>query len=651
MTVWFGSRVYLHFHLEPMWHPMAKAYQDMAVSLNDGAPLGEINLSRIARNKWVTPVEPYKTETLPGDQHCQYRALDPGYGMIFAAARQIFFFVPDSQMRPVLLQLFFDFLTPFLLFATFYRWGWLAAVGSVVLYSVNSVFAVSAITAWSYYWDGLTAMLSMITLLWLYRLAREKRESRWPLVMLAIVLGVILGAGVWLRNSWFVFGIALLGMAAFSKTLRPWLIVAAVAFGILAGGMAVRSTELNGYPSLSTRMVWHTAFQGMGKFANPYGMEDNDLYVFSRSYQRDGIDFNYCDYNAHDLAIQEHVKALWQTDPEFIVRGIAQRIFGNVFLNFNFGHYPLWNYGVLAFAWLGMLLAVRAGGEMRMFAVISFVMFLLMCGAYAFVYYLFRQYSTPTQGLLLFCGVCVLGALGQGIAAVRNGTWRWKLPTWGRNNATAASLILGVSALGIMVLMLPPVQRYLTPNFPISLKADVKDGDLQAAKKMEEGLASLPPAKRAQFIEFVRQKTGSTNTQAFVKKHLKYAVFANTDGSQIPVFFVKKTSIDAHEVLLRASQSIQGVGFAQLSAYDLNRPSSWDGSEIRFRLLENNLLPPKTVEALLQEKFTEWNWKLMQRTDGEYLAKHTGTLCSPIRRQISQYFPDQCDDDVPAQPN
>ena len=671
MTVWFGSRVYLHFHLEPMWHPMAKAYEDMAVGMNDGGKLGEINLSRIARNKDVTPTEPYKTAAYPGDEHCQYRTLDPGYGVFFAAARQMVPFVPDSQLRPVVLQVFLDFLLPFLLFATFYRWGWFAAVGSVVIYSLNVVFAVSSITAWTYYLDGLTAMLSLIALLWLYRMAKKnatipaKAGNRWVLITLAVVLGAILGAGIWIRNSWFIFGVGMFILAAFSKTLRPWLLYAVVTFGIFAGGMFVRSSVLNGYPSMSTRMVWHTAMQGIGKYPNVYGIEDNDLYMFNRTYREAGAHFDYCNYNEHDKVIEKDFGDIWQHDRGFVIRGVIQRMFSNTFLNFNLGGYDFWNHGMLALAWLGMLCGLWVGGELGLVAGISFVMFMFMNVSYAFVYYLFRQYSTPTQAFLMFGAVAFIAAISQFVGRCMRGDGpKFKLSAFGINGPTLANLTFILTALVMVVVMIPPVQSYLTPPFPVSLQADMPEdivampdisADTSIAPKTSglvlEGLAdqinNLSPAKKQALMRDIKTRFHMNDVKEFANAHLKHFVFMNADGSMHPVWLSEHHSVDAHEVLVRAPRSIEGLGYTYAIGFDPNIPSSWSGNELRFALVKNTALPSARVRALLDEKFTEWGWKLTELPDHSFLAVHTSAVCSPMRRELTRFFPDQCDEHDP----
>lgn len=644
LAVWFGARVFMHYHFQIMEHAFTNVMHEMGVSLDEGHPIGEINVSRYIRNKNLGVDDIYDLKTQPGDTFCQFKTVDPGYGAVFAAARKIFFFMPDTAMRPVMLQLFLDALTVLLLYVTFYRWGWITAVFGSVLYGLHTVFAFSAATPWYHFWDGTTCTLGVLGLLWLYRLSKSA-TPRSLLIALAVAIGLVMGAGVWIRSSWFIFTPLLFGMCLFSKPMRPWIGVAFLSYAMLAVPMVMRATQLDGHLAYSTRMSWHTALQGLGRNPNPYGIEDNDLYLLTRTHDEQSVNYDMCDYSAQDRAIQEDYTNLWHRDPGFIVRSIAQRIFQSIFFNFDIEDVPFWNHVMLFLAWLGLVAGVWRRGDMRLLAVLSGVLYLVMNTAYSIVYYIHREYSHPTQMLLLFGAVVAMAGAEQ---LVRRAIAGWKSDDAQKEKISAANIVFVASAAVMLALLLPPVQKYLTPPRAISDHWDSPDGvGLFAYLDLRAGLGKLSPEQRDRFMEYVKsqvvQKPKEDPVFQFALAHLREITLTNTDGKTVAFWLNKDADTDVYEALSRAAKSISGVGYSAIAVFDPADPDSWNGRELRFTLLPNPWLSHGQVYELLHQKFAMWNWNLEYRADGQYFAFRKSSGCSVTRQQLQVFFNRQCE--------
>lgn len=650
-ALWFGTRVYIFNHYQradnPVQHPMTKIFHDMAISMDEGHALGEINVTRIMRNKEVKPTEPYPAEMKDGDEYRQFQTLDPGYGAVYWAARHIFYFIPDTLMRPVMLQLFLDAVILFALYFTFYRWGWLPGVAAGALYSLNIVFAHSAAVPWYYFWDGAVCVIAMIGILKLYRIAHDDDPPRLFLILTAILIGIALGCGVWIRSSWFIFAPILLLSCLFSKTLRPWLIYAFLAYALLAGAMVWRATTLSGELSYSTRMSWHTAFQGLGRHPNPYGFEDNDLYLFDRTQREHGLEYNLTSYAKEDDAMKEDFLALWQKDSGYIVRSISQRIFSNVFFNFNDVQQPFWNQGMLLLAFVGLLFGVWLLGELALISVLSAIMFGALNFGYGFVYYITREYAYATQMLLLFGVVVAVAGMVELARRLYNREWL----NFRDTRVNPANIVFAAGAGIMMLLCIPPVQQYLTPDQAISMHWDSPDKvGFIPILGLQYQIDQMPEAERDRFIKFAKSSI-TKNVDGppdpgyqFAAQHLRHVTFTNRDGKAGMFWIRQTTDDDAYQALTRATQSILGVGYDWITAFELNDPESWDGKLLKFKLLPNDLLPAERANELLIAKFANWNWELTPLEDGEYIALHTGKDCSDTRRQLSIYFSHQCGD-------
>jgi len=645
LVFWFGTRVYLVYNFQPMHHAMTKVFKDMSVSVDEGRPFGEINLGRVARNLDFSPKEVYKPAAEPGDHYCQFKTLDPGLGIIYMAANKILFFIPDTEMRIVCVQLLLDGLLVAFLYLTFYRWGWLPAVFAGVLYSSHSVFALSADTAWYHFWDGMVATWSMLLLLWIYRLAKAPEKMPRVIIVLAILLGLILSAGVWIRSGWFIFAPVLLGFCLFFKTLRPWIKYAFVVYMIFAAGMVWRASELSGHLTYSTRMSWHTAFQALGRYPNSYGLEDDDLYLFERSHREDGVNYNLCDYSREDQAMKQKFMALWHNNPGYIVHSVAQRMFSSIFGNFSDQGFQFWDHDILFAAWLGLMLGLWLGGEFQFFTLAAALMYLAINAAYSLVYYIHHEYSYPTQMMNIFGAIVATTGLCELVRRIIARDW----PRMDKDKIHPVTIGLLISALVAVILFLPPAQKYFSPNPIITYRWDTPPGMMASDyTQMLARMHALPVATRRHLIQFLKSHTSKKvpgpNEPLFqyAVGHLRKGNFTNLDGHTGEFWYSQKINVDTYEALARSAKSISGLGYDWISGFEIDRPGTWDGKELRFQLLPNLQLLSENVDRLLIDKFAIWGWTLQPLGGGKYLAIHTRDGCSDMRMQLAKYFNHQC---------
>lgn len=650
LSIFLYLRIYTYTSFQHLdytsTHPMTRVYQEMAVSMKEGHALGEINLDRFSRSKMGKPGEVYPIQAEKTDHYCQFKSLDPGYGAVFYAARELFKFTADNAARPVYLQMFVDLFLVLALYATFYCWGFLPAVVASALYCLNVIFALASATPWYHFWDGSFFAFSMLGLLWLYRLAKQEHPPNNLIAILAVVIGLLLGANVWIRSSWFIFAPIMMALCLFSKTLRPWVLAIFISFTLLASGMVMRSTALSGHLAYSTRMSWHTAFQALGRNPNIYGFEDNDLHLQERAKNVYGVNFNLCDFSEQDTIMKTDYMALLKKDPGFVTQSMAQRLFTNIFFNFNNDNNPFWNTGMLCLAWLGLLFALWQGGEWRLLVGLSAFMYLLINGSYALVYYVQREYAYPTQMLLIFGAVAAL----SGIMTMARRLWAGWRPTLITDKPNLSNIVFAITALAMMAVFIPPVQKYLTPVEPISFKWDSPDGiGLFAYMQLRHDLEELPPSQKQKFIAHVhtledghRPWKNNDVVLQFAINNLYHVTYTNKDGTFGTFWINKKNNLDTYEALSRSSKYILGVGYEWIRVVELGKPETWDGNHIHFKLFPNKSLPPDRVRELLTEKFNDWNWDLKKIAENEYQASYRGFQCSETRKQLAQYFNHQC---------
>ncbi|HRJ12755.1 MAG TPA: hypothetical protein PKW15_05885, partial [Alphaproteobacteria bacterium] len=275
------------------------------------------------------------------------------------------------------------------------------------------------------------------------------------------------------------------------------------------------------------------------------------------------------------------------------------------------------------------------------------IMFGAINSSYAFVYYITREYAFATQMLLLFGAVTAVA----GMVEVVRRLWAKEWLNFRDTQLNPALVIMVAAAFGLLVIMMPPVQNYLAPNETMSVKWDSPQGiEVMGLIGLQNQVDELPEKVRKELLSFMKSVTtkktpGPDDTVfQFAMQHLRQVTFTNSDGKPGIFWIHQSTDNDAFQALTRSTQSISGVGYEWISAFDIQVPESWSGQLLKFKLLPNKILPSERVDELLTQKFNQWNWKLTPLGEGEYRAEHTGGGCSATRQQLAQYFSKQCEE-------
>ena len=634
VVLWASSRsgYYVRYQTppQPLMHANYYTFHEMSVRMDEGAWLGNINLTRVSQRPFDRPYEPYDTVTPPGSTYCDYYTLDPGFGLIVHAARKLLPFLPDSYLRTLALQGIADLLTLALLYCTIAIWSWPAAVVGAGLYATNPVFGYVVTIAFYYFWDGLLAITVLMALVWIGRLGRTRRERGASIVALA-GLGALLGFGVWLRASWATYAPALFGTLLLARGVRRRMWVAVAAFVVIASPTFYRASRADGHFAASSRMLWHTAHQGLGRFPNPFGIEDDDAYQFDLAKAEYGVDYNYCSYRQQDEAMRDHYHKVWREDPVFVMRSVSSRVFENVFRNAAVPNaFPrLWNWGLLAVAFLGGIWLFIRGGERRIVAIAAAAVFVIACGAVGFVYYVNGNYANVTQ----VCLVVLAAGAGDFIAALRPANRR---PVSQRVNAIGRLIRRHRVALGVIVaaavaiaicLSLPPVQRFLTePRVTEGwvLPETPTTADLQA---FEKKWRALPAPRRDAFLTLVRSAVPSVSgaadelVKAYAAREFRIvrSYDATTGVERTPVWLAPRVAMAAFGALSKSASSILGWRDRSVVGFDLESPASWDGRLVRVRLEPPTEIAFSRVAQLMTGKFVRWGFQLREQQGDEFV--------------------------------
>lgn len=634
VVLWASSRsgYYVRYQTppQPLMHANYYTFHEMSVRMDEGAWLGNINLTRVSQRPFDRPYEPYDTVTPPGSTYCDYYTLDPGFGLIVHAARKLLPFLPDSYLRTLALQGIADLLTLALLYCTIAIWSWPAAVVGAGLYATNPVFGYVVTIAFYYFWDGLLAIAVFMALVWAGRFSRRSSERAACIASLA-ALGALLGFGVWLRASWTTYAAVLFATLLLSRPLRRNLWVAVAAFVIVASLPVYRASRAEGHFATSARMLWHTAHQRLGRFPNPFGIEDDDGYQFELAKAEYGVDYNYCSYRKQDEAMRDHYRKVFRADPWFVVRSVSGRIFENVFWNAAVPNaFPrVWNWGLLAAAFIGAAWLFLRGGERRMIALVAVALFATACGAIGFVYYVNGNYANFTQ----ICLVVLAAGAGDFVAALRPskrrpGLRRVKaIGRLARKHSTTLGVMLAATAAIGLCLSLPWVRDLLTrpratewwvaPNTPTTADLQVFDETWQA----------LPAPRREEFLKVVRSAVPplpgapGESVRAYAARELlvvrSYDVA--TGAVRKPVWLARRAAAPAFNALSRSSSSILGWKDRSVVGFDLDAPASWDGCLVRVSLEPTTGMAFSRVAQLMTVKFVRWGFQLREQQGDEFV--------------------------------
>jgi hypothetical protein len=583
----------------PLMHANYYAFHDMSVRLDEGARFGTINLTRVSRRPFDRPYEPYDTSTPPGSTYCDYYTLDPGFGLIVHVARKLFSGLPDTFLRTLALQGLADVLALALVYGTFAGWSWLAAVLAAGLYATNPVLGYVVTLAFYYFWDGLIAVAVLTTLVWIGRFSRRRRDGALVIIALA-VLGALLGFGVWLRASWATYAIVLFGALLLTRQVRRRAWVAIATFLIVAGPSVYRASRAEGHLATSARMLWHTAHQGLGRYPNPFGIEDDDLYQFDLAKAEYGVEYNYCSYRRQDDAMRDHYKKIWRADPWFVVRSVSSRVYDNLFWHAAApgSSQSFWNWGLPGLAFIGGIWLFLRGGERRLVAIAAAALFLVACGAIGFVYYINDNYANITQ---IFLIVLAAGA-ADFVAALAPA---WKRPrlraiaSLGRAHSIALASVLSATVAIAIVLSLPAARRFLSPPPPTEVWVEAQAPTSDDLRRFGE------------------------KWQAFAARELRVVRGYDFEArmSRPPVWVAREAAGPAFNALSKSASAVAGWRTRSVAGFEPDSPESWDGRLLRVELEPSTGLQQSRVEKLMIEKFNRWGFQLRERRGDEFVFR------------------------------
>lgn len=656
-VAWFSTRiVFLYAHQVPpnqTIHPNYFTFHEMSQSWNEGKKLGTIDMNRMLINGNHPITSDYIQYQDSKDEYCTYMSLDPGLAIIISAARNIMSFLPDSYLRLVSLQMILDGIMMFVIFFTFLRMGIVPAAVTTLVYGAHSVFAYQAIFPFQYFWEGWLFSVGVIAMIWARRASLEKRQIL-AIVLIALV-GLTAGFALWVRSTAVIAAIMFMGVFLTVPNLRRYSSVFFIVFALTIVPQVMRASSATGHFAISTRMSWHTAYQALGQFPNKYGLEDDDLYVFTKSQNDYGTKYNYCNYAAHDKAIQKAYINLWQKDPAFVTRAIISRVVNNIIFNFDLDA-P--GYLGLTFTLLGLLSLLYASlrrGEDG-FTVISMAMvYLGYCTAVGLVYYMGPPYANVTQLAILFTlPFIVKGAvsfvhddiLGEfSITAVM----QWVREQHAPIAKALFTVVLVSAAAGAMALALPPVRAYVFQKGAYqSTWASFQQPNREDNQKIAKGYDKLSPADQKRFMALVhktQRPTGDIRRDItfYIRDNYYTLVYLDhVDNTQKAIFTFGPQKVDSQAAMQAVTQSILGWKMNDVYGLNIADPQTWDGRTIHIKLDPTPEREGVDYQRLANEKFKRYNFDVTWLGPNELVAHHNGRGCDAMRAVMSMYYHGYC---------
>jgi hypothetical protein len=412
---WVNTRVAILRVIQDPSHPIVPStyyiFHAMALGLRDGR-FGQLDLNALQRYQALhDPWAPF--ERLPADgPHAwvSYYSLDIGYSFIVEAARLAFTSLPDNHLRPLALQLLADAATVFFVFFLFSEWSVVLGFAAAYLYTSNYVFQSLLAFPFYYYWDIPFTFVVLGALLLAYR--HPPNARLW--MMLA---GLVLGAGVWLRGSWWPIGMFLCAVAWFTPALRKHLVLPVVVFAVAAAPLIARSSLARGHLTLSTRSIWHVALVGLGYYPNPYGLVAKDEVIFKLTEDKYGVKFRTEDYWLHDQAAKTEFFSILRKDPGFVIGSIAGRLAGSVRGNTTVLSYvTVSNEAYRIFCVIGLAAMLWRGADRRFLGIATAGVYLIYVCLTCLFYFVGLAYDNVAQVALF---VSFMGGLDSVLHVVR----------------------------------------------------------------------------------------------------------------------------------------------------------------------------------------------------------------------------------------
>lgn len=655
---WFATRMgYIYLYQVPpnqTIHPNYYTFHEMATSWVEGKKLGVIDLNRMLANSHHSATSDYITAKAPTDQYCTYLALDPGFALMVAAARYIpgFHLLPDSYLRVECFQVICDGLMLFAIFLTFWRMGPVAATAAGLFYGLSPVFAYNAIYPFQYFWEGWLVCSALLSLIWARRsLLAQRRIS--GIILIALV-AIFAGFALWVRSTSLIAVIALIATFVTVPSLRRYCGVFFLVLALTIAPQVIRASSVAGHFALSTRMSWHTAYQGLGRYPNKYGLEDDDLYVFTHAQNVYGVAFNYCNYMAEDNAMHDAYFQLGRQDPAFVMRGIVDRIFGNVIFNYDFDHRGYTSLALFVAAFMGLICTLWRRGEYLFTAGVAAMIYAGYCVAVGLVYYMSPPYADVAQLALLF----MIPGLVSGVGELVSSGGQKLTPLPPRARVALIALVMGGIAL-TSIAFIPVTRAYLFPPIPYQHTwvsfGFPNGGDTE---KLIETWKNLPPRTKEAFLDLARKSSPSMKNPQdaigyYIVNYFKTSVyFDRPDGDkQKAIFTLARYAGDLSAVMKAVSESILGWRALSIEAIDLTDPDSWDGRKIHIKLVPTPERAGVDYQRLADEKFHRFNYDVTWLGPDELIARHNGHGCDALRTVMATFFHGYCPYDPTTGPS
>jgi hypothetical protein len=413
--LWVNSRILILRHNQDPRAPTVLSaypiYHGLAAALEEGR-FGQVDLARYERYDALRdPFAPYPPRNPPERaRFVPYYSFDIGYAFVVEVARLTFPSLPDNFLRTLALQLLADGILLALVVRLFRRWHPTTGVVAGCLYIGNRAILHLVSVPLYYFWDVPLAF----AVIGLAMVAWQTPDRAGPPLAWA---GAVLGFGVWLRASWWpLAAVFFLCLLAFPPTRRR-VASALVVFALIAAPQVVRSSLARGGPTLSTRVAWHTALEGLGYYPNPYGLQATDEFVFALVRDKYGVRAKTEDYGAHDEAAKREYLSIFRRDPAFVLRSFISR-FTESLLGVTATSSPRPMPGVpnalfRALAACGLLVMVRAGGPRRAVALLAFGLFLVYVLVTSLFYFVGFVYDNVPQVALITLLLGLFDALRQ----------------------------------------------------------------------------------------------------------------------------------------------------------------------------------------------------------------------------------------------
>ncbi len=636
-------------------HPNYYTFHDMSENWLKGEKLGVVDISRMMVNMHRLQISDYILNDSPKDGKCTYLALDPGFGIIVAIARKLMTDIPDSYLRAECLQLVCDGVMLFLLFFTFLRMGIIPATMAGLFYGVHPVFAYQAVFPFQYFWEGWLISLAVISLIWARRALVEgdKRLYAIPLIILA---AAAIGFTLWVRSTALIVALTFIAVFLTVPSLRRYCGIFFLIFALTIMPQVMRASSVMGHFALSTRMSWHTAFQGLGHYPNQYGLEDEDLYVFTKTEKDYGIRYNYCDYTKHDIAAQKEFMQVWRQDPGFVTRSLAARITSNILFNYDFDFRHLSSILCTLMGLTALLFALRRRGEHLFIAGMMAMVYIGYAVAIGLVYYMAPPYGYVALLALLFTipsftafimneGAMLLDHPRKFFSSAH---WRWPEQAPIAKTAMAGITVIVLSFAA--ALCVPAVHNYLFPHKPYQeLWISYNQPNLDDNQMLVHQWEALPQEKKFNFLKLVYREVPHTanagyDVSHFIADKIHTLIYLERlqNHHEKPVFTYVRYKADVLGALNAVSLSILGWRADKIDVFNINDPDSWDGRKIHMTLITTPERAGVDYQRLANEKFARFNYAVTWLGPNELIARHNGQGCDALRTVVSMLFNAYC---------